>query len=60
MWVKSCISAPPFLDGWTFVCNLLPIIIKAAIHSGDDSDCICTGRINLPAVLNRTDRSEEE
>jgi len=35
MWVKNCIIAPPFADGWMFVCNSLPIIIRAVIHSRD-------------------------
>ena len=35
MWVKNCIIAPPFDDGWMFVCNSLPIIIRAVIHSRD-------------------------
>ena len=35
MWVKNCIIAPPFMDGWMFVCNSLPIIIRAVIHSRD-------------------------
>ena len=35
MWVKNCIIAPPFTDGWMFVCNSLPIIIRAVIHSKD-------------------------
>jgi hypothetical protein len=35
MWVKNCIKAPPFIDGWMFVCNSLPIIIRAVIHSKD-------------------------
>ena len=38
MWVRSCIIAPPFIDGWIFVCKLLLIIIGAVIHSGDGSD----------------------
>jgi hypothetical protein len=28
-------KAPPFADGWMFVCNSLPIIIRAVIHSKD-------------------------
>ena len=35
MWVKNCIIAPPFADGWMFVCNSLPIIIRAVIHNKD-------------------------
>ena len=35
MWVKNCIIAPSFADGWMFVCNSLPIIIRAVIHSRD-------------------------
>lgn len=35
MWVKNCIIAPPFMDGWMFVSNSLPIIIRAVIHSRD-------------------------
>ena len=26
-------KTPPFTDGWMFVCNSLPIIIRAVIHS---------------------------
>ena len=60
MWVRSCIIAPPFIDGWIFVCKLLPIIIGAVIYSGDGSDCVCTGGINPPAALSRTDQTAEE
>jgi len=28
-------KTPPFADGWMFVCNSLPIIIRAVIHSKD-------------------------
>ena len=28
-------KTPPFIDGWRFVCNSLPIIIRAVIHSRD-------------------------
>ena len=28
-------KTPPFVDGWMFVCNSLPIIIRAVIHSRD-------------------------
>ena len=60
MWVRSCIIAPPFIDGWIFVCKLLPIIIEAVIHSGDGSDYVCTGGITPPAALSRTDQTAEE
>ena len=28
-------KTPPFIDGWMFVSNSLPIIIRAVIHSRD-------------------------
>ena len=60
MWVKNCIIAPPFADGWMFVCNSLPIIIGAVIHSRDGA--IAYVQAGKPACgsISRKDRTAEE
>ena len=59
MWVKNCIKAPPFIDGWRFVPQCAPYD-KGCYPQQRWSDCVCTGGINPPAALSRTDRSAEE
>ena len=57
MWVKNCIIAPPFDDGWMFVCNSLPIIIRAVIHSRDGAIGGKT-RLRLLAEQTRQQRNQ--
>ena len=35
MWVRSCIIAPPFVDGWMVLQQFTSYIIGAVIHSED-------------------------
>ena len=55
MWVKNCIKAPPFMDGWRFV-----------PHAPYDKELLSTAEIERlrmyrredpPVALSRTDRS---
>ena len=60
MWVKNCIIAPPFADGWMFVCNVL-LMIKGCYPQQRWSDCVCTGgktRLRLLAEQTRQQRNE--
>ena len=59
MWVKNCIIAPPFADGWSFVPPLL--MIKDCYPQQRWSDCVCTGgkpRLRLLAEQTRQQRNE--
>ena len=60
MWVKNCIIAPPFIDGWRFVPQCAPYD-KGCYPQQRWSDCVCTGgkpRLRLLAEQTRQQRNQ--
>ena len=61
MWVKNCIIAPPFVDGWRFVPQCVPYYNRSCYPQQRWSDCVCTGgktRLRLLAEQTRQQRNE--
>ena len=60
MWVKNCIIAPPFVDGWRFVPQCAPYY-KGCYPQQRWSDCVCTGgktRLRLLAEQTAQQRNQ--
>ena len=59
MWVKNCIIAPPFMDGWRFVLQYVPYN-KGLLSTAEMERLRMYRRENPPAALSRTDQTAEE
>ena len=61
MWVRSCIIAPPFVDGWIVLQQFTSYYNKGCYPQQRWSDCVCTGgktRLRLLAEQTRQQRNE--
>ena len=60
MWVKNCIIAPPFVDGWRFVPQCAPYY-KGCYPQQRWSDCVCTGgKTRLRLLAEQTAQQGDE
>ena len=60
MWVKNCIIAPPFVDGWRFVPQCAPYD-KGCYPQQRWSDCVCTGgKTRLRLLAEQTAQQRDE